>query len=154
MKLNKNDRREPIDYAVDKILQKQYGDMISYKELEKWMGFERNEGMLLVLMSCVKDRLIEYGYVLRNVFNEGYQILHPNEIAEEVIQKHLKQSNRKLDRAVRIMKCADRNILSKEELKFFKQVENIVVNSYEYSENMLFEAQAVLGGTKLKELGG
>lgn len=153
MKLKKIDRREQIEDVVDKILQtKKYGDSISYTELENLVGYERDEVGFVAVLTCAKELLIEYGYVLRSVLNEGYRVLYPNEIAEEVIQKHLKSSTNKLNKAIRIMQYTERDMLNKEELEFFEQVENLIGKTFNYNENMLFEAQALLNEVKMQEL--
>lgn len=149
----RTDRREIVENVVEKILQqKKYGDIISHEELEEWIGYERDEAMFLGIVAVSRELLIEYGYVLRNVLNEGYKVLFPNEIAEEVIQKHFKQSTNKLSKAIRIMQYTDRDMLKKDELKFFESVENLISKTYTNNENALFEAQALLNDAKMQEL--
>ena len=147
------DRREVIENVTEKILQqKKYGDIVSHEELEDWVGYERTDLMYLSILAPVKELLVEYGYVLRSVLNKGYKVLFPNEIAEEVIQKHLKQSTNKLNKAARIMQYTERDMLNKEELAFFEHVENLIGKTFNYNENMLFEAQALLNEVKMQEL--
>jgi hypothetical protein len=153
MKLKNIDRKEQIEDVVEKILTtKKYGDVISYKELEQLIGYEREDLGFTVVLGCAKELLVEYGYVLKSIINEGCKILYPNEIAEEVIQRHLKQSTNKLNKALRIMQYADRDMLNKEELAFFERVENLIGKTFNYNENMLFEAQALLNEVKMQEL--
>lgn len=153
MKLKKIDRREQIEDVVDKILQtKKYGDSISFAELEHLIGYDRDEVGFVAVLTVAKELLIEYGYVLRSVMNEGYKVLYPNEIAEEIIQKYLKSTTNKLNKATRIMQYTERDMLNKEELAFFEQVENLIGKTFNYNENMLFEAQALLNEVKMQEL--
>ncbi len=153
MKLKNIDRREQVEDVVDKILKtKKYGDGISYAELEKLTGYERDEVGFIAILTCAKELLIEYGYVLKSILNEGYRVLYPNEIAEEIIQKYLKSSTNKLNKAIRIMQYTERDELSKDELTFFENVENLIGKTFNYNENMLFEAQALLNEVKMQEL--
>ena len=154
MKEIKNiDRKQQVEDVVEKILNtKSYGDVISYIELEELTGYERYDVGFTIILGAAKELLVEYGYVLKSIINEGYKVLYPNEIAEEVIQKHLKQSTNKLNKALRIMQYAERGMLNKEELKFFEHVENLIGKTFNYNENMLFEAQALLNEVKMQEL--
>jgi len=155
MKEIKNiDRKQQVEDIVDKIITtKDYGEILSYEYLEALTGYERYDIGFTVILAMVKELLVEYGYVLKSIINEGYKILNPGEISEHVIQTHLKQSTNKLGKALRIMQYTNKSYLNKEELAFFNKVESLLGNTFTYNEDSLLSAQAMLNEVKMKELG-
>lgn len=142
-----------IDFAVDRILTtRKYGDILSYEFLESLLDAKREDLEFVVKMAKLKDTLIECGYVLSCLINEGYRILEPNEIADEVMKKYVKSSINKLEKSIRIMKYADRKELNKEELKVFEAFESTLLRMHRENENNMLDMQAMLSAVKQKEL--
>lgn len=138
----------------EKILNtKTYGDVLSYSYLEHLLECDKETIEFTVKMAGVKELLIDYGFVLTNVIGIGYKILAPNEITTEVMKKCVKGSMKKIEKGMRIMNHTDVSYLTDKEKIEFDNFNRILEELYRYTEDSMFEAQAVLNATKLKELG-
>ena len=148
-------RRQQVNDAVNEILQnKKYGDVLDFNYLEELIGYERFEGAFFIIFSAVREALVEYGYVLHNIINEGYRILFPNEVAEEVISRYLKGANNRLSKGLKIMRYTDRKALNEQELRNFEGFENIMKAALKSNQENLLTAQARLNSIKQKEMEG
>lgn len=143
-----------IDYAVEQILRtREYGDILSYEYLENLLEANREDMEFTIKLSKLKNILIECGYVLSCLINEGYKILMPNEIADEVMNKCVKSSLKKIDKGLKIMKYTDRRYLKEDELAVFEAFENTLNKMYRENENSILDMQVMLNSVKQKELG-
>lgn len=148
-------RRQQVNDAVNEILQnKKYGDVLDFDYLESLIGYERFEGSFFIIFAAVREVLIEYGYVLSNIINEGYRILFPNEVAEEVISRYLKGAHNRLKKGLKVMRYTDRKALNEQELRNFEGFENIMKTAFQNNQASLLMAQAKLNSIKQKELEG
>lgn len=149
----KQDRKEEVFNIVTHIAENyNYGDTISYRQLEKIIGRTVDEIGFTYILLEVRRELAEYGCVLTNVMGEGYRILFPNEITREVYKKYVKSGIRKFKTGLMIMRNIDQRELKAEEKAEFLEMEKIVSNLHRTSENYLIEAQVLLGEVKKKEL--
>lgn len=150
---NKLSRVSSIDNVVTTILnEKTYGDELSYTYLENLLECDKTDIAFFYIICNVRDKLIANGYVLKNLMNEGYRILYPNEIADEVVRKYIVQSNSKLEVAKRIMEHTEMRLLNSQERELFKHIQLMVNKELANSTNTLTSAMAVLNNVKQKEL--
>lgn len=144
-----------ITNTLEEILStKKYGDLLSYEYLERSLETERYEMDFAVKMAKLKNALIECGYVLSCILNEGYRILMPNEIADEVLNKYVKGSLKKIGKGIMIMQCTDVSTLTEAELNAFGTLQNALAIMYKDNENHILNAQAVLSAVKKQEIEG
>lgn len=149
----RKDRREEIDNIIEYILTNfNYGDTITYRQLERIIGAEMEELKYVYTIGAVKNELIEYGCILTNVIGEGYRILFPNEVAKEVYKKCAKRSLGCLAKGLKMMEHIDRSVLNEEEKQQFEDMERLVAEMYRTSENSLLKAQLLIGETQRKRL--
>lgn len=147
------DRREGIERVVEHIITNyNYGDTITYKQLERVMGIDAEELEFSYNMIAIKNELILYGCVLTSVVNEGYRILNPNEIAGEVHKKYGMASLNKLKKGLLIMEHTDQGQLNEEEKEQFLGLQSILGSLVKSNEDNLLKAQYIIGETKRKEL--
>lgn len=152
--IKKKDRRvENEGYMEDVMTRFYYGDLIRIEYLEKLFGNDKTEIEFGYKMGVLKDSLIEYGCILTAVIGQGYRILYPNEVANEVYRKYAKASLGRIGKGLKIMANIDRNMLTKEEKEQFESFEKIMSEMYRTNENTLLSAQALISDTKRKELG-
>ena len=148
-------RGQRIKDVADEILKnKEYGDILDFDYLEDLIGYDRYDGAFFIIFAAAREMLVEYGYVLHNIIDEGYRILYPNEIAEEVIGKYLKGANNRLAKGLKIMRYTDRKALNSQELREFETFESIMFKALEENQESLLNAQAMLNSVKQKELVG
>lgn len=150
---NKVSRVNNIDNVVATILkEKTYGDEISYTYLENLLECDRLDVAFFYIICNVRDKLIANGYVLKNMMNEGYRILFPNEIADEVVKRYMVQSVGKLEVAKRIMEHTEMRLLTKQEREQFSYIQSLISRGLANSTNTLTSAMALLNNVKQKEL--
>ena len=150
---NKVSRVNNIDNVVATILkEKTYGDELSYTYLENLLECDRTDFSFFYIICNVRDKLISNGYVLKNMINEGYRILFPNEIADEVVRKYIVQSTSKLETAKRIMQHTEMRLLNRQEREMFDYIQSLVTRELVSSTNTLTSAMALLNNVKQKEL--
>jgi hypothetical protein len=149
----RKDRREEVENIVEHILTNfNYGDTISFKSLERLLGYNAEEIQYKYLLTAVKNELMEYGCILTAVIGEGYRILFPNEVAKEVYRKCAKRSLGYLAKGLKMMENVDRNMLNDEEKRQFEDMEKLVAEMYMTNENSLLKAQFLIGETQRKRL--
>ena len=103
-------------------------------------------------MGFAKEALIEYGYVLKPVVNEGYKVLHPREITDYVTKKNLVSSLSKLEKGCRILHYTDRNELTDTEKERLQTLEKFILELHRDNENKILTIQFQLNEARAKEL--
>lgn len=127
------------------ILNKEYGDVIDFKTLANMFEIELKDDSdwkrLQNRMKQVKNILIDYGIVLKNVIGVGYYILKPKQISSYCYRTYVEKSKNLLDKSDRILKNVDKKELSeirkkehKEMQEFNKKLVKEVDLVEEYSE--------------------
>lgn len=127
-------KQDTINYILDK----SYGETLTYKELGKFFNFNvDNEDDLLYLkfqMRDIKNVLIDYGYVLKTVVGIGYYILKPKQISGYCYHAYIRKTEKLLNKSDRILAHVDKSELSEtrtQEHKEVCQLNRDVANSIE-----------------------
>lgn len=109
------------------ILDKEYGDVVDFKTLAKMFEIDLIEDSdwkkLQNRMKQVKNILIDYGIVLKNVIGVGYYILKPKQISSYCYRTYVEKSKNLLDKSERILKNVDKKELSEVRKKEHKEMQ-------------------------------
>lgn len=103
------------------ILNKMYGEIITFEDLQDYTHYDlKNEvesyKFKSNIMNKVKNKLINYGYVIKNIRNKGYYILKPNQIQSYTYRTYIKKPIKSYLKAETILKNSNIQNLNKEEL--------------------------------------
>ena len=129
-----------------------YEDIIPYQYLENLFDCDKNDMSFGLLMGFAKEALVEYGYVLKPIINEGYKVLHPREIADYVTRKNLVSSLNKLEKGCKILHYADKKQLNKAEKERLEKLEKFILELHHDNENKILTIQYQLNEARAKEL--
>lgn len=151
--MSKKDRIQETDKYIENILTNfNYGDLINIRYLERLFGVNKEELEFSYKMGLLKENLIEFGCILSSVVGEGYKILFPNEVPQEVYRKYAKASLNRIGKGLKILANVDRSLLNETELRSYNEFEKMLSKIYRDNENSLLMAQALIGEVKRKEL--
>ena len=97
-----------IDEVEKYIRQKNFGDIISFKDLQTLTKYNlddkfENYKFKTNVMRLVKNRLIQSGIVIRSVRNIGYYILKPNQIQSYTYRTYIVKPLRHFEKAATIL---------------------------------------------------
>ena len=161
--MSKKDRIQETDEYTENILTNfNYGDLINIRYLERLFGVNKEELEFRYKMGLLKENLIEFGCVLSLVLGEGYKILFPNEVSQEVYRKYAKASLNRIGKGLKVLANVDRSLLNETnvdrsllnetELRSYNEFEKMLLKIYRDNEDSLLMAQALIGEVKRKEL--
>ena len=119
--MNKNKRAFEAEKIAEFIKTKQQGEMVTFKELQEFTHYDLKNELELYhfkgnIVPRVKDKLIEYGYVLKAIKNQGYYILKSNQIQSFTYRTYIKKPMKQFAKAERILKNTIVNDLNSDEL--------------------------------------
>ena len=129
-----------------------YESIIPYEYLESIIGYERGEIAFSAILGAIKDYLVEFGYVLKPIVNEGYVVLHPRDVADFVMNRYLMGSLSKLCKGYRVVKYVDRKVLNEEEKSRLKNLEKFLFDLENDNERKIMTIQLELNEARAKEL--
>lgn len=139
------DKQQNIDKLTQYILSKfNYGDVLYYEDVERLIGAERGEYEYVYTVAQAKNTLMMYGIVLTPVINAGYRILHPKEVTDYIVNKHLLKSVAILDKGKNILHYTDRKALSREEQERINNVENFISEIQKHNEDQIIMNESIL----------
>lgn len=151
--MSKKDRIQETDEYTENILTNfNYGDLINIRYLERLFGVNKEELEFRYKMGFLKENLIEFGCILSVVIGEGYKILFPNEVPQEVYRKYAKASLNRIGKGLKVLANVDRSLLNETELRNYNEFEKMLSKIYRDNENSLLMTQALIGEVKRKEL--
>lgn len=108
------------------ILSKEYGENVEYSILAKMFNLNLKEESdwkkLSNRMKQVKNILIDYGIVLKNVVGIGYYILKPKQISSYCYRTYVDKSKSLLEKSERILKGVNQSELSEVRKKEHKEM--------------------------------
>lgn len=123
---------QPIKDGIEHIRSKDYGDTIQYSELSEIfrlnLEIEEDKKQLKYIMSKVKNTLIDYGYVLRNITGIGYYILKPKEISSYTYRTYIVKPANLYNKANRILDRVDKTMLNKIRKQEHKEVKELTTD--------------------------
>lgn len=118
------------------ILDKEYGDVVDFKTLAKMFEIDLTEESdwkkLQNRMKQVKNILVDYGIVLKNVIGVGYYILKPKQISSYCYRTYVEKTKTLLEKSERILSHIDKTELS--DIRKKEQSQMYDLNQQLYSE--------------------
>ena len=144
--------QEVLNVATHIIGNYNYEDIISYKELERLTGIDRESGAFMYVMGAVKNIVMNYGLVLICVADEGYKILAPNQVADYVVNRFLMKSVAMLDKGRTILHYVNRNDLTREEKAKADKIEAFIDELRKDNENKIMSESLLMSNARIKEL--
>lgn len=134
MKINK-------ERCVEFILTKEYGSTIDDLELARILNFnitfEEQFRKYKIAMITVKNKLMEYGYILKSVHGVGYYILKPENIPNHCYKNYIKRGRRSLDKSLFVLEHMDRKNLKPERLDEYNQLKQLNESLIQKSEELI-----------------
>lgn len=131
-----------IKEACRYILGKSYGDTISYNEIGKILGInvenEEEKKKFISIMRKIKNILIDYGYILKNIAGIGYYILKPKQIASYAYRTYIIKPTKLYEKANRILEHTNKKELNEIETQEHKEV-TILNNNLLASSNSIID---------------
>lgn len=113
--------KEKLENLKKYILSKEYGTTLTFNELNEFIGEDLKDEYGKIrfknMIRKVKNRLYNYGYVLRSVIGVGYYILKPNQIAAYTYRTYITKPLKSFQKAKIILNCTEKNKLNENELK-------------------------------------
>lgn len=111
------------------VLSKNYGDVLDYKVLAGMFEIELSEDKdwhrFSNRMSRVKNIMVDYGIVLKNVIGVGYYILKPKQISSYCYRTYVDKSKELLNKSERILKNVNKKELSDVRKKEHKEMSGL-----------------------------
>lgn len=108
------------------ILSKEYGESLEYNTLAKMFDITLKEESdwkkLRNRMKQIKNMLVDYGIVLKNVVGVGYYILKPKQISSYCYRTYVDKSKSLLEKSERILKGVNQSELSEVRKKEHKEM--------------------------------
>lgn len=108
------------------ILSKNYGETITNETLAGFLGLdldnEKQKYKYKNIMCKIKNKLIDYGYVLRGVSGVGYYILKPQHIAGHCYKTYIRRTMNLLDKSERVLTHTDKDILKGDRIEEYGAV--------------------------------
>jgi hypothetical protein len=118
--------KDRIAELVEFILDKNYGEIILNSEISKILHYNIDDEKEFLkfksTMSRVKNFLVDYGYILKNVSGTGYYILKPKQIAGHCYHTYIVKTQRLLDKSDRVLNHTDGTQLSEIRKEEFNNV--------------------------------
>lgn len=149
----KKDRTKTIEETVNYIVNNySYGDKININKIENLFKVNCKEPLYWYLMSKLKNKLLEKGFCLATITNNGYKILEPNEITEYIVFNKLPKIKNSLSNVKKILEYTPKEFLNKEELQEFNNISSTVENiNTDFGKNLL-QMQLKIGKMRIEEL--
>lgn len=119
-------KKQAIQETVEYILEKDYGETISFNVLGKMLNYNIYDEVecqrLKALMAKIKNFLIDYGYVLKSITGIGYYILKPKQISGYCYHTYIRRTTDLLNKSNRILTHTEKDILSDERKEEYNDV--------------------------------
>ena len=132
--------KQKIQETVEYILERNYGDTISFNTLGKLLHYniydEVENKKFKSTMGRVKNFLIDKGYVLKSIPGVGYYILKPKQISGYCYHTYIKRTENLLEKSDRILSHVAQSELSeirKEEYENVCDLNSDVINAIDSS---------------------
>lgn len=137
---------EKVIGVAEYILKKNYGDTITIEELnqiiQEDLSDEKGKRKFKKIIGRSKNKLINYGYVIKSIYNVGYYILQPNQIPSYTYRNYIVKPLKQFNKADIILKNTNRKKLNTEEIKEHKatmqlnysimQATNLLINDEDF----------------------
>ncbi len=143
--------KEKRDRITELILTKDYGETLTYDELNSILQEDINDyygkQCFIRQMNKVKNELFSKGYVIRPVYNVGYYILKPNQVSSYTYRTYITKPINSFKKARTILDNTEKNKLKGQEVSEYKA-------TCELNEAMLYASTELLNSDEYKMLQG
>ena len=106
-------RQEAIDSLVKAVEERNYGDILDFKEIGYIIHQEYGTHAYNDILQAAKKRLELAGHMIVNVRGVGYKVLPPDDYTNEGV-KRVRQGARRIDRGAKVLNHAPVNDMSQE----------------------------------------
>ena len=106
-------RQEAIDSLVNAVEERNYGDILDFKEIGYIIHQEYGTHSYSDILQAAKKRLELAGHMIVNMRGVGYKVLQPNDYTKEGV-KRVRQGAKRIDRGAKVLNHAPVNDMSQE----------------------------------------
>jgi hypothetical protein len=101
-------RQESIDSLVKAVSERNYGDILDFKEIGYIIHQEYGTHAYNDILQAAKKRLELAGHMIVNVRGVGYKVLQPDDYTQEGV-KRVRQGAKRIDRGTKVLNHAPVN---------------------------------------------
>lgn len=101
-------RQEAIDSLVKAVEERNYGDILDFKEIGYIIHQEYGTHAYNDILQAAKKRLELAGHMIVNVRGVGYKVLQPDDYTQEGV-KRVRQGAKRIDRGTKVLNHAPVN---------------------------------------------
>lgn len=106
-------RQEAIDSLVKAVEERNYGDILDFKEIGYIIHQEYGTHAYSDILQAARKRLELAGHMIVNMRGIGYKVLQPDDYTKEGV-KRVRQGARRIDRGAKVLNHAPVNDMSQE----------------------------------------
>ena len=106
-------RQEAIDSLVKAVEERNYGDILDFKEIGYIIHQEYGTHAYSDILQAARKRLELAGHMIVNMRGVGYKVLQPDDYTKEGV-KRVRQGARRIDRGAKVLNHAPVNDMSQE----------------------------------------
>ena len=121
------DRKDKIKALVENIVEKQYGDVISFYDIGTVIQDRKGTVSFNDVVQAAKKELLSSGYMLESVRCIGYRIVQPNDYTRQGV-KMVRAGARRIDKGIKIMQYAPTEKMSVEAREAHNRVYDNMMN--------------------------
>ena len=141
--------KEKRQKVIELILTKEYGETVTYNELNAILQENINDYQGKVAfrrnMNKVKNELFSKGYVIRPILNVGYYILKPNQVSSYTYRNYIVRPINSFKKAKTILENTERKQLKGQETTEYQ-------TTYELNEAMIYANAELINADEYKIL--
>ena len=120
------DRKDSIDNLVKAFEEKDYGDIMTFEEIERITGKRYGTIEHGSIMQATRKRLIDAGHMIVNVRGIGYKVCSPDGYTGEGV-RYMRHGAKKIDRGVKIIHHAPVNDMSQQAREEYNRVKDRMI---------------------------
>ena len=139
-------RQEAIDSLVKAVEERNYGDILDFKEIGYIIHQEYGTHAYSDILQAAKKRLELAGHMIVNMRGVGYKVLPPNDYTKEGV-KRVRQGARRIDRGAKVLNHAPVNDMSQEARGAHNRVNDRMVRLQAAMAGASVEIHCEVGGT-------
>ena len=119
-------RQEKIDSLVKAVQERNYGDIIDFKEIGYIIHQEYGTHAYNDILQAAKKRLELIGHMIVNVRGIGYKVCPPDDYTNEGVRR-VRQGARRIDRGAKVLNHAPVNDMSQQAREAHNRVNDRMV---------------------------
>ena len=139
-----------IEEITNYVRTKNQGETLTYKELQPFTHYNLEDELDKIhfagaIMSRVREKLIEDGYILKAIKYQGFYILKSNQIQSYTYRTYIRRPLKQFQKAERILNNTIVNGLNNDELQKHKLTADL-------NKQLLTNSTEIIGLKKFKDL--